>query len=315
MRLFDKLLSLVKSGIEWSVGSVNMPGRGPDRTQGSVRKEADVMAGSPLIVTFCSRDYIPVLANFVAALRKRKQRPLRIYCLDAETYEFCLSADVQARMLTWDGSLESLWTKRVAVFCELIADGHDFIHSDVDAVWFRDPVDLWTSDDVDMVFSQGTIHPPDAHQALGFVLCCGFFRMNATGGVERFLDRLAGHVARTGDDQESVNRVLIEAGTQWQNIETPDYRLRVRGQSFNCWKEPVQGYCQELDLTISLIPHSVVQRTEDPSDTMDRVCVKHPLAAKDPRDKLEELGRQGLLAVRQDWYDLPSSAVFADYFS
>ena len=188
-----------------------------------------------LIITFCSRDYIPVLANFVAALRKLKRRPLRVYCLDADTYDFCLSADVQARRVAWDGSLESLWTKRVEVFCDLMEDKHDFIHSDADAIWLRDPVDLWTSGDVDMSFSQGAIHPPDTHRALGFVLCCGFFRVNATA--------------------------------------------------------------------------------EDPMDTKGQVCAKHPLSAKNPRDKLNEFAEQGLLTVRPDWSDQPITAVFEDYFS
>lgn len=201
------------------------------------------------------------------------------------------------------------------MFRNLVGAGQDFVHSDADAIWLRDPVEDWMSTDTDMIFSQGTIHPSDAHAAVGFVLCCGLFRINATAASARFLDLVAEHVVSTGDDQYSVNEVLRTNGAAWDKATVPDYRLRMRGKPFSCWKNPIEGECAQLGLRVALIPHSVVQRIHDPIDTNGRVCVKHLLTPKKAGEKLDRLRREGLLFIREDWRELPPQASFKDYLA
>ena len=58
------------------------------------------------------------------------------------------------------------------MFYHLIACGIDFVHSDADAVWLRDPIPEYfgPGETADLVASQGTRHPPDVFGRWGFVL-------------------------------------------------------------------------------------------------------------------------------------------------
>ena len=263
------------------------------------------MPDTPEIITFCNSAYIPVLANFLAAPGAPAPAALTVYGLDPETTSFAEQAGAIARPLDWSGSLGVLWKARLKVFQDLLAEGRSFVHTDVDALWLRTPLDALLAPEPDMTFSQGTIHPPEGHEARGFVLCCGLFRMNATDAARRFLERVADDIPATSDDQSSVNRVLLADGVVWDGAETPDYRLRMRGKRFSCWKRTLIGRAPGDGLTVGLTPHGLVQRIHDPVDTVGRVHVSHPLSPKSAKEKLNLFSELGLLFVSRDRDNTP----------
>ena len=87
----------------------------------------------------------------------------------------------------------------------------------------------------------------------------------------------------------------------------------MQGQHFSCWKDPIEGVCAELGLRVKLIPHSVVQRIQDPIDTAGRAYVKHLLAPKNATEKLDQFQEDELLFIRPDWRELPPQASFDDF--
>lgn len=255
----------------------------------------------PLIVTFCNRDYIPVLANFMAAPGAPRTSELKVYGLDRATVEFARCSGAQAEALAWNGVLRDLWTARVEVFENLIERGQDFVHTDADAVWLRNPITTWMNGDLDSYFSQGTIHPTDTHSKLGFVLCCGLFGIRASDATIEFFKRLKQDVKETGDDQTSVNKILMEGRTLWESCASPDYRLRIKNKRFSCWKNLIVGHSEDYGLSVGLIPHGIVQRIHDPTETLAKVNIKHPLSPKKALDKLNLFAALGLLYIRPDW--------------
>ena len=50
----------------------------------------------------------------------------------------------------------------------------DFVHSDADAVWLKNPLISFGKTAFDLLASQGTIWPLDVFEQWRFVLCCGF---------------------------------------------------------------------------------------------------------------------------------------------
>lgn len=265
------------------------------------------------VVTFCNRAYLPVLANFLAAPHAPDRDDLVLYGLDPETRAAAEEAGIEARALDWSGDLATLWQARIDVFRALAAEGTDLIHTDADALWVGPGTLDWLTRDTDLAFSQGTVFPPEVHAATGFVLCCGLFRANATPATLRFLEIVGEDVARTGDDQVSVNGVLLGAGTVWAGAGTPDYRLRMRDTAFSCWKRPLTGTAPGLGLSVRLVPHSVVQRIRDPLDLDGRICVSHPLSPKVAGEKLDLFRDSGLLFIREDWRSLPGDAPLDAY--
>lgn len=271
------------------------------------------MTSSPLILIFCDRSYLPILANFLAAPGAPRPEDVRVYGLDVGAVAFAKTAGTEAVQLSWDGDLAGLWAARIGVFSEILRAGQSFIHTDADAIWLKDPLADWLADDVDMTFTQGTIHPPAVFETWGFVLCCGLFRLNATAASQRFLSRVADDIMETGDDQTSVNRVLMSDGIEWADSASPEYRLRMRGQRFSCWKSALQGHASKADLSVRLVPHRIVQRIHDPMDLDGNVYVSQPLSPKSAPEKLKLFEEMELLFIRKDWQSVPDDAPYQAY--
>jgi len=119
------------------------------------------MPSEPLIVTFADSRYLPLLAIWLDKLQRLDLRRIRVYGLDAATFEWCRHRNVDVTSLEWQGDLRLLWVQRIAVFRTLLAAGEEFIHSDADAIWLRNPLQEGSARDLreDLVFSQGTTGP------------------------------------------------------------------------------------------------------------------------------------------------------------
>jgi hypothetical protein len=247
---------------------------------------------TPLVVTFCDSGYLPLLALWSRRVRALGVRELRVFGLDAATVEWCRSEDVPAESMDWNGDLRTLWLRRIRIFRRLVAEGLDFIHSDIDAIWLDNPLaaESVREEPAQLLFSQGTVWPPDVLDRWGFVLCCGWFRVIASAQTQDFFDALACDVERTGDDQVSVNRLLLARGLRWESPDGEAYRLPFQDRHIQCWTRTRRGQVGEL--TVGLLPHREFQRLPEPSA---RAVVKHYLTPKNCEQKLQVLRALGLV--------------------
>ena len=211
---------------------------------------------SPLVVTFANAAFLPMLEVWTACLARLGVRRLRIYGLDDATLAWCSSRGIEARSMPWSGTRQVLWQARIRVFRQLLDDGEDFIHSDADAIWIRNPFEEGSAPTLadDLVFSQGTYWPPDVHERQGFVVCCGWFRARPTDSARTFL-RVVEHEGLTlQHDQTAVNRVLVDAGARWSRIDA-DYTLTHGDRVIRCWNEPIHTRLESSGLSVALLPH------------------------------------------------------------
>jgi hypothetical protein len=253
------------------------------------------MASEPLIVTFSDARYLPLLGIWLDKLQRLGLRRIRIYGLDSATLAWCRERGVDAAQLPWQGDLRELWVKRIGVFRALLAAGEEFIHSDADAIWLRNPLEEGSARDLrdDLLFSQGTVWPPDVHQRWGFVLCCGWFWARPTTLVHAFFEALEREVRTIGDDQICVNRLLAAAGAAWQHSGRSDYQLAFQDRPIHCWSAPIRATFQAGPLTVALLPHGEFQRLPEPTD---RAVVKHYLTPKNCEQKLITLRELEVIA-------------------
>lgn len=259
---------------------------------GTCCSEGVAMPDAMRVVTFCNENYLSLLDNFCAAPGAPAREAMIVYALDYVTLERASHLGIESRKLDWDGDLASLWTTRTRKFAQLINDGVSFIHTDLDAVWLRDPLAHLFSGDQDMIFSQGTIWPPECHARLGFVLCCGLFAMRPGEASSKFLELMVDDLHRTGDDQVSLNALLMTHETAWPGWLSPDYRLPFEGGKFSCWSKPLDGVCEALDLRVRMIPHRDAMRIKD-CTALDPY-VFHPLSPKQSEQKLRMFADLGL---------------------
>lgn len=256
------------------------------------------MTPRPMTITFANIKYLPVLLNWLLFLERQNIRNVHIFSLDQELH--CLLAE-RGFATTLCGSTNSrpaLWQLRVQVFADLIRNGIDFIHSDADAVWLRDPWPLIAAAQVDISSSQGTIWPLDVTRRRGFVTCCGFFHAKSNARTQAFFNDLVPHTTATGDDQISLNRLLESYETVWDLPADRQYFLSYDCTEFSCYATTAVGRSQKNGLSVGLLPHHAFQRLSVPTQP---VYVKHPLDSDRGRPPQEHLRGEGCWLLRDDW--------------
>jgi hypothetical protein len=248
----------------------------------------------PVTITFVDANYLPLLELWLPRLAQLGVERVKVFCLDATTLQWCRSHGVSAAQVDWTGNLRDLWAKRIQIFSELLAAGQEFIHSDIDAIWIRNPLRTGSAvgRDEDLVFSQGTVWPPDVHDQWGFVLCCGWFRARPTLAARAFFEGLEQDVMQTGDDQISVNRLLSVLGAQWSHGRTGEYQLGFRERVVQCWTRAVRAQTTAGPLSVALLPQREFQRLPESSE---HAIVKHYLTPKNCGQKLQALQEHGLI--------------------
>lgn len=252
------------------------------------------MKSQPVVIAFADSSYLPLLEHWLLRLEALRIERTKIFCLDAATRDWCVSRGVAASEVRWSGDLRDLWVRRIGVFTELLSHGEEFIHSDIDAIWVQNPLEVGSAATCseDLVFSQGTVWPPDIHDQWGFVLCCGWFRAKPTPAVREFFRALDADVRRTGDDQISVNRLLAALGAEWSHSRSGEYQLAFRDRMVQCWTRPIRAVAGAGLLSVALLPHREFQRL--PESTPQAV-VKHLLTPKNCAQKLLALRSHGLI--------------------
>lgn len=254
------------------------------------------MPSAPLIITFSSEAFLPLLDPWTAGVKALGLGRIRVYGLDAATLAWCECHGIDTRPLPWSGTRSDLWQARLRVFCRLLADGEEFIHSDADAIWVRNPLVEGSARDLrdDLVFSQGTYWPPDVHERLGFVLCCGWFWARPTDEARAFFRAVEDDARTSRNDQVSLNRVLAARGARWSRGES-DYDLPVGERLFRCWREPIRATLDTSSLTVAMLPHREFQRIPE---AYEGVIVRHFLAPPGGRDRVQ--ARRDLGAFDRD---------------
>ena len=163
-----------------------------DRRLDSLRKQvADLDVAKerqPLIVVFANWRYREVLLNWMEAISRLGISDCLVVSLDKKLYRHMRRRGTPTILAQCGKSLADVWIVRIDVFRCLIDRGIDFVHSDADAIWLRDPIPEYfrAEKDLDLIASQGTRWPPDVFDQWGFVLCCGLFYMRSTRPARRF---------------------------------------------------------------------------------------------------------------------------------
>jgi hypothetical protein len=238
--------------------------------------------------------------NWLVAMAVIEIDSYLVVALDRELYDFLRARGIPTVFSELRGDLSALWIRRVNIFSALCVAGIDFVHSDVDAIWIRDPRDAYlrATSGADLIISQGTVWPPDVHRQFGFVFCCGLFQMRSTAHTQRLLHDLNRHVQVTGDDQVSLNRLIAARAPRWQIEAGESYYVEGAGKRFLCARSVIHGTSPD-GMRLEVLPHHLFQRV--PVRSSEKPFVVHPLTPKDSAEKLKEFARCGCLLLRAEW--------------
>jgi hypothetical protein len=134
----------------------------------------------PLPVVVVSDDYALLLDNWIAHMHALGiSRFLVVAMDDALAHRLSARGIVVARS-DFDGSTSDFWLRRMLVWQYLVEIGVDIVQSDIDALWFKNPIpELFTDQPYDVLCSQGTLHPFDIASSWGFILCTGLMSIKS----------------------------------------------------------------------------------------------------------------------------------------
>lgn len=174
------------------------------------------------IIAFGDKNYKFIAHNWALHMKYCGIADYVIYSLDKVIYNYLLDNDIKTELLecelfegpipyNWD------WATRLKYMYKLINDGHDVLHSDLDAVWLRNPlkfvrsshlgIDLRPSDN-DIICSTGTM-PEHVYKKVGTTICMGWVFFKSNKRVKQlFRDLLS--IREDFHDQVAINELLFE---------------------------------------------------------------------------------------------------------
>ena len=162
----------------------------------------DPVNGTPVTIVFGTFNYRNVINKWINHALSTCNH-WRIICLDQElvdwlnemghgscaVYLYDLFPDMTRHKLNnldKKSRAKVIFSLRKKLFYALAESGRDFIHSDADAFWLRDPRP-WLAQyaEFDLLISQGTYGPRSQLVRHHFTLCVGFFlcRSNASNST------------------------------------------------------------------------------------------------------------------------------------
>ena len=101
------------------------------------------------------------------------------------------------------------------------------------------------------------------------------------------LTTLRSHVETTGDDQESLNQILLEMKIDWEFDS--EYRVPFKEWHLRCSRHMIRS--RGAELRVGALPFGRFPRI---ADQQDQPYVVHPNTRKNPADKRAGLAEWGL---------------------
>lgn len=230
-----------------------------------------------VIVSFANKRYQRIALNWVCHLDKLEITNYVIVSLGRETFDFLKLNNINT--ILEEGIVPrqagSGWKWRTSQLHMFLESGLDVIHSDLDAVWLKNPLELLESEYDIIASSVVPGFPPETSKRWGFTMCMGWMFYRSTTATLSFFDKIL-EIEKDFDDQIEVNNYL-SSRISLENI----YNM-------------MDGSCKMKleNLNIKVLGKGVVKR----GDFDETAYVCHPLMKKQS-DCETQLKRRGLWVV------------------
>ncbi len=259
----------------------------------------------PLPVVVISDDFAQWLDNWMYYMEALGIRRFLVVATDAALERRLARAGITAARCDFAGSARGFWLHRLLIWDYLIDRGVDIIQSDVDAIWFKNPIDeYFLESKYDLVWTQGTLHPRSVLARWGFILCTGLFWAKAGAGTKAFFAALRSRAAQilATTDQAVINQLLYDEGATWDVAEAASYQLDWQGHPFTGFEGVLEGRCPAFGLRLAMLPYRLFPRSVTPGSGAFVKHLQFPRPAGDdrvPEMRLEQMREAGCWILDQ----------------
>lgn len=174
-----------------------------------------------------------------------------------------------------------LWRNRLERVLHHLELGQEVTLCDLDAIPLKNLNTYIDRERGDLISSQGTVFPKTAHNAWGFVLCCGFMVFRPTIASKNLVKRALNYQAEKYTDQLALNNVLLQEQIEWSGFEGT-YTVRSMGRAISCSKTTISGTINQgilAGLSVRMLPHEKFRRLPNLVESENPIMF-HPLPEK-----------------------------------
>ena len=159
------------------------------------------------IITFANQEFINLAINWTNHLKLLKLDNYVVYSLDDKTFDTLDSLNINTeRVSGWNPKKGNpKWGERFLLFSKELEKG-SFIHSDLDAIWLKDP-SKFIDEKYDIIGSTGTF-PHSIYKKIGFVICMGWVFFNDTKATKKLFSKITKKPFI--HDQKKFNKILFK---------------------------------------------------------------------------------------------------------
>ena len=172
------------------------------------------------IIAFGNSRYKRIAHNWALYLYHHGIDNYIVYSLDRDIYDYLHENKINTELLPMDmfQGEKYDWRGRVKFIANLLNEGVDVLHSDLDAIWLKTPL-KFIENDYDIVASTGT-YPIDIFQRVGYTLCMGWIYYKSSTVVKGLLKTILGQSNSVSfDDQVEFNREIFNNENKWKNLK------------------------------------------------------------------------------------------------
>ena len=216
---------------------------------------------TPVTIVVATYRYRRLVDSWIEHARRAHCEHYQIVCMDERLLAHLHDRGDQRRAVSfWDAMPELLPTDvdaighpvrrlaaltrlRTKLFARLARLGCDFVHSDADALWLRDPRPwLLGQEPFDLLFSQATTRPASHLARHRFTLCAGFFFARSNARTCAYFSAADALAELIPSDQRRMNVLLLEDPSPDWRIVRPRLALaRAPAGPRRTWRQPFPG--------------------------------------------------------------------------
>lgn len=187
------------------------------------------------IIAFGNSRYKRIAHNWALYLHRHGIENYTVYSLDQDIYDYLVKNKINTELLPLDifkgGDHLWRWRKRLKFIFKLLNENINVLHSDLDAVWLKNPL-IFIEKDYDIVASTGTF-PQNIYEKIGYTLCMGWIYYKSSTIVKQLFENILNKDIQVKfDDQIEFNLELFNS-TEYENLKlkTLDQSIVSRKQS------------------------------------------------------------------------------------
>ena len=195
------------------------------------------------IIAYGNYQYKKVAHNWALYLQQHGIENYTIYSLDQDIHNYLVENSINTNLLEcecFNGSKLD-WRSRSKHICSLLNKDMDILHSDLDAVWLKNPLSL-IERQYDIVASTGR-YPYDIYQDIGYTLCMGWIYYKPSTIVKELFQNILDQPTRINNggagkngfhDQVEFNRKIFN-DDKWKNLKIKilDQTIVSRNEPYN----------------------------------------------------------------------------------